>query len=140
MDITIRILEKKEIESIIPFLQLLDKNIGKDVLRRRLKDMLAVGYQCVGVFDQGRLIGISGLWVLTKYYVGKHFECDNVIIHPEYRSRGIGKTLILWMTDYAKSLGCVGSELNCYTGNKAGQDFWESLGYQKVAYHYKKSI
>ncbi|EQD69526.1 GCN5-related N-acetyltransferase, partial [mine drainage metagenome] len=41
------------------------------------------GYQCAGLYDDGRLIGICGLWILTKYYVGKHIEPDNVVIQED---------------------------------------------------------
>jgi len=97
-------------------------------------------YQCVGLFLDGALVGISGLWILTKYYVGKHFEPDNVIISESHRGKGLGKVLVNWMFDYAKSIGCEASELNCYVNNTKGHKFWESLGYQKIAYHFQKKF
>lgn len=78
--------------------------------------------------------------MLTKYYVGKHIEKDSVCILPEYRGKGIGKLLTDWIFDYAKSIGCKASELNCYTANKAGQRFWEEQGYEMVAYHFQKKL
>ena len=92
------------------------------------------------MYADDQLIGICGLWVLTKYYVGKHIEPDNMIILDDWRSKGLGKRLMAWVYDYAKSQGCVASELNCYLANPRAQAFWESEGYQKIAYHYKRSI
>ena len=102
--------------------------------------MMLQGYQCVGVYDDTKLVGISGIWVLTKYYVGKHIEPDNVFILPEYQGKGIGKLLMNWIFDYAKSIGCKASELNCYTENDAGQRFWKQQGYEVVGYHFRKKF
>jgi len=90
----IRFIEHHEMEIIIPLLQQLNSNIAQEVLESRLKDMLNQGYLCVGIFNAQKLIGISGLWVLTKYYVGKHIEPDNVFILPEYQGKGIGTLLM----------------------------------------------
>jgi ribosomal protein S18 acetylase RimI-like enzyme len=35
-------------------------------------------------------------WVLDKIWSGKYIEIDNFIVHPEHRSKGLGKM----MTDY----------------------------------------
>lgn len=140
MSYKISLIAEEDINSIIPLLVQLNPKISVKILEKRLEEMMQHRYQCVGVFDQNRLIGISGIWTLTKYYVGKHIEPDNVYILPEYRGRGIGKELMEWIFDYAKSIGCLASELNCYTKNKAGQDFWKSQGYEVVAYHYQKQL
>ncbi len=140
MDLVISLIEKEKMGSIISLLEKLNLKISNEILKTRLRDMILQGYQCVGVFDNDRLIGISGIWVLTKYYVGKHVEPDNVFILPEYQGKGIGKLLMNWIFDYAKSIGCVASELNCYTKNAAGQRFWKQQGYEVVAYHFQKQL
>jgi diamine N-acetyltransferase len=86
------------------------------------------------------MIGLSGLWIITKYYVGKHIEPDNVIIHPDYQGTGTGKLLMQWIYQYAVSQGCVVAELNCYTANHAGQKFWVNEGFNVVAFHYQKKL
>ncbi len=117
MDFDIDLIEKEKMDSIIPFLVQLSPKITHNLLKNRLQDVVLQGYQCVGVFDVDKLIGISGIWVLVKYYVGKHIEPDNVFLLPEYKGKGIGKLLMNWIFDYAKSIGCGASELNCYTHN-----------------------
>ncbi len=140
MEPTIRFIEKDKMETIIPLWRALNPKIPEGVLKERLQEMLRTNYHCIGVFDGDSLIGISGLWILNKYYVGKHLEPDNVYIRPEYQGKGIGQQLMNWIFDYGKSLGCVASELNCYVENKAGQRFWEQQGYKMVAYHYQKEL
>ena len=136
----IELIQKGRIKVILPFLQQLNPKISFEVLKIRLKEMVASGYECVGVYDQDKLIGISGMWFLTKYYVGKHVEPDNVYILPEYQGKGIGKLLMNWIFEYAKSKGCESSELNCYIENKEGQKFWMNQGYELIAYHYQRKL
>ncbi|MGS2741740.1 GNAT family N-acetyltransferase [Sinomicrobium sp. M5D2P17] len=128
----------QDIFTIIPLLRQLNTEIPVKTLEERLEDMVNQGYQCLGVYDKGKLIGVSGLWILTKYYVGKHIEPDNVVIHPDYRGSGIGKMMMDWITEYGKSIGCEASELNCYVSNDKGVKFWINSGYRIIGYHFQK--
>ncbi|SDE28662.1 Acetyltransferase (GNAT) family protein [Pricia antarctica] len=140
MDLNIRFIEKEKMDLIVPLLAQLNPKITHNLLRNRLQDMVLQGYQCVGVLDDDKLIGISGMWVLVKYYVGKHIEPDNVFLLPEYQGKGIGKLLMNWIFDYANSIGCVASELNCDTDNESGTHFWKVQGYEVVGYHFQKQL
>ncbi|UOA08525.1 GNAT family N-acetyltransferase [Methylobacter sp. S3L5C] len=138
--IKITLIASDQIFSIIPLLQTLNRTIAESVLQNRLSEMVEQGYQCVGIYSDKKLIGICGLWILTKYYVGKHIEPDNVVILEEYRGNGLGKQLMAWIYNYAKAQDCIASELNCYLTNEKGQQFWEKEGYKKIGYHYQKAI
>lgn len=136
----IELIPSEEILSIIPLLKVLNDGIAEDILEQRLHEMVSQGYQCIGVYDESKLIAICGIWIMTKYYVGKHIEPDNVVVLPEYRSKGLGKMIMTWIYDYGKSQDCVASELNCYIPNKSAQKFWESEGYTAIGYHYQRGI
>ena len=138
--ISFKLLTEDNKQEILPFLKLLDKTIPDPILEGRLTEMFAQGYKCVVIFDDGKIIGISGMWILTKYYVGKHIEPDNVIVHPDYRGAGIGEALMQWIYDYAISQKCIASELNCYVSNKAGQKFWINQGYEIIGFHFQKKL
>lgn len=135
----IRFIPAKDIFTIVPYLRMLDDRVDEATLKVRLPIMLDYGYQCAGVYYQGMLIGIAGVWTLYKYYIGKHLEVDNVMVHPDYRSRGIGKKLMDWISDYGKSISCVATELNSYIANDRGNKFWENYGFEKLGYHYRKT-
>ena len=137
---SIEFVKKENIESIIPFLEELNPNIPAQTLNERLNEMLQNGYKCVGAYEEGKLIGVSGLWILVKYYIGKHIELDNVCLLPEYRNKGIGKLLTDWILEYAKSIGCNGAELNCYLHSEASQRFWKKQDYEIVGYHFQKKF
>ena len=136
----IRLINKAELDVILPLLQLLNPSENQTVLEERLTQIKETNYKCVGVFDGDTVIGISGLWILYKMYVGKHVELDNVCILPQYRGQGIGELLMLWIFNYAKSLGCNSAELNCHLENIGGQKFWKEHGFETIGYHFIKKI
>ena len=119
---------------------MLDESLNETLLKERLGEMLGQNYRCIGIYDNEKLIGICGIWILTKYYVGKYIEPDNVVILPEYQGQNIGKQLMQWIYDYAQKINCVASELNCYVGNKKAQSFWEKEGYEVIGLHYQKKF
>jgi len=136
----IQLIPQDRLEDIFPLLRLLDDKLTDEVLQDRLTGMKTHNYECVGVYDGDTLIGISGLWILDKYYVGKHIEADNVVIHPDYRNKGIGEQMMEWIYDYGKKQGCVASELNCYVSNHKGVAFWIKQGFRIIGYHMRKDF
>ncbi len=136
----IKLIAKDQLISIIPLIKQLNSTHSDTMLKTRLEEMVAQGYQCAGLYGNNQLVGICGMWIMTKFYVGKHIEPDNVFILPKYRQLGLGKKLLDWVYEYGKSQGCVASELNCYVSNETGNAFWEQEGYAKIGYHYQKSL
>ena len=126
----------KDLKRILPLAYTLNnEKIPMEVLDDRLGEMILMGYQCIGVYDKEKLIGICGVWVLNKLYSGKHVEPDNVIISPDYQSKGIGKLMMQFLDNYAKEIGCEGAEVNCYVKNTRGKKFWENHGYEPLGHH-----
>lgn len=138
--VEIRLIAHELLDEIIPFVQQLNPAVPELVLKERLEDMKAQGYRCAGLYLDGKLAGICGFWIITKFYVGRHIEPDNVVILPEYRRQGLGKKLLAWVYDFGKAQGCVASELNCYVANTAGNTFWSQEGFEKIGYHYQRQF
>ncbi len=136
----IEIIPKEHLDSILPLLEILNPKTSREILIQRLMDIKETNYQCVGVYEHSNLIAISGIWILNKFYAGKHIEPDNVIVHPDYRNKGIGELMINWIHEYAASNGCLTSELNSRVTNEAGNKFWKRMGYEIAGYHFIKSL
>lgn len=140
-EFNIKWIPEENLSSILPLAFVLNnKKVSMDILQQRLAAMIPMGYKCIGVYDQERLVGICGVWELNKLYAGKHLEPDNVIIDPEYQGKKIGDLMMSFLTDYAKSIGCETMELNCYANNNRGKQFWENQGYEALGFHMIKRL
>lgn len=137
---SVQLIPRESLDSIVPLLVLLNPETALDVIVQRLEEIRGSIYQCVGVYDGALLIAISGIWILNKIYAGRHIEPDNVIVHPDYRGKGVGGILMNWIHEYAIGLNCLTSELNAKVSNEAGKRFRERLGYQVVGYHFIKPL
>lgn len=131
-----------QMETILPLvMELNNGTIAYALLQERLADILAMGgYECIGAYEDDVLVGIFGVWVLNKLYAGKHVEPDNVFIKKEHRSKGVGQLMIDFLFQYAKDIGCEGTEVNCYVTNEKGRKFWERQGYEPLAVHFFKKF
>lgn len=137
----IRFIPPEEWQSILPLLDILNNHtISLEVLQERLNEMKNHSYKCIGVYDGEKLIGITGIWILNKFYNGKHIEPDNVMVLPEYRNQKIGELMIDWVHEYGRSQGCIAAELNAYVVNEKGIRFWINQGYKILGFHFHKKL
>lgn len=140
MPVDIRLIPRGSMHDIVPLLHILNPGITTETLHQRLDEMCTQGYQCAGAYEGDALIGCAGLWITTRYYVGRFIEPDNVLIHPGHQGRGIGDRLMQWIFEYGRQQGCVASELNCYVTNSRGHKFWMNHGYDIIAFHFQKHL
>ena len=134
----IRLLERSEFDSVLPLVQLLHPEVSATTLAARLAEMKGQNFRCVGVFEKGKLIAMAGLWLNTRFYCGRTLEPDNVVIHPDERSRGIGEQLMNWIYDYAREIGCETVELNAYVSNDRAHKFWFTAWIQDPGFSFSE--
>lgn len=141
MNISIKILSKAQILDIMPLMIEYTKgNTETTVLEARFVEMASQNYECVAMYDEDKLIGVAGMWFMTRHYSGKSMEPDHVYISNEYRRKGLGKRFFDWIHAYAKEKGCNSSELNTYVQNYPSHKFYYNEGYEIYGYHFYKTL
>lgn len=140
-EISFHIITTSEIFVILPLLKKLGNDtVPEELLKERLLEMVKQNYECVGIYDDKKLIGISGLWFQTRHYAGRSIEMDHVIIDDAYRSHGIGKMLIEYVSVYAQKKHCKWIELNSYVHNFPSHKFFNNQGFKAKGYHFVKEL
>lgn len=105
-----------------------------------LKQMIPHNYKQVAVFEANICVGISGFWSGVKLWSGKYVEIDNFIVHPEHRSKGIGKMMTDYINDKAIKAGCTMIVLDAFTGNFTAHRFYYNQGYNPRGFHFIKML
>lgn len=141
MNITIEILPQHRILEIIPLmLEYTEYKVDQKVLEERFLEMATQNYECAVMYDDDKLIGLAGLWFMTRHYSGKSMEPDHVYISNDYRRKGLGKQFFDWIHNYGKEKGCASSELNTYVQNYPSHKFYYNEGYEIYGYHFYKTL
>ncbi len=138
--ITVKPILKSNILTIIPLLKKLNEQTPDDLLKERLLEMADQNYECIGLFDKDKLIGICGLWYSTRHYIGKSAEVDHVIIDDSYRNLGLGQLFFKWIYSYLRKKGCEGTELNTFVNNRKSHKFYYNEGYEIFGFHMVKIL
>ena len=141
MSFVFKIIEKDEIYTIIPLVEKLnDYKVPSSVLIERFSEMVNQNYECAGIYDENKIIGVCGLWFCTRHYSGKSVEVDHVYIEDAYRGKGLGKAFFKWIYNYCKVNGCESIELNTYVSNHASHKFYYNEGFNILGYHFLKKL
>jgi len=120
--------------------ELMGHTVDNSLLKQRYSEMFQQNYECFGIYDDENLIGVFGLWFMTRHYAGKSCEQDHVYILPENRNGGLGKKVFEWIFNYAISKGCETFELNSYVNNYPSHKFYMNLGYDIKGYHFETFV
>lgn len=124
----------------LPLIQCLNPNMEPARYEALLRLMLPQQYRMVGVFDGTTCLGLSGYWIGTKLYSGKYLEVDNFVVDEQYRSQGIGKLLIDWLTAQAAKHQCETMMLDAYVVNNAAHKFYLREGFVIKGFHFLKKL
>jgi|TARA_R110002124_G_scaffold70981_8_gene190072 GNAT superfamily N-acetyltransferase len=105
-----------------------------------LKDMVPHNYKQLAVYENDICVAVTGFWTATKLWSGRYIEIDNFIVHPEHRSKGLGKMMTDYIDVKAKEEGCSMIVLDAFTGNFTAHRFYYNQGYGPKGFHFVKII
>ena len=140
-NLTFKELSRKDIDAVVALAQKLNPNKTKEELSSLMPGMFDFPtYHCFGLYQQGKLIGITSGWITIRFYCGKQLEIDNVVIDSDIRSAGLGAKFLAMIEQWAKERDCKTIELNTYTQNTRSHKFYHNQGYVILGFHFQKVI
>lgn len=126
---------------VFPLYHQLNPRMEESMFHKRMEFMMTEpNYRLLGVYLDNELVGISGYWISHKLYCGKYLEPDNVVVHRNHRSKGIGEKLQSELERIAAENGCNAMMLDAYLENEDGHRFYERHGYVKKGFHFVKKL
>ncbi|MDB6071557.1 MAG: GCN5-related N-acetyltransferase [Verrucomicrobiales bacterium] len=136
----VRELTPAEFPLILPLIEKHNATFPASELRSRLEKMTTRGYRCIGAFQNDRIVGVAGYWLITRFYSGDYMDVDNVVVDESLRSQGIGTALMEWLEKHAHHLGCRSVMLDSYVTLSRAHRFYFRHGYEILGYHFRKII
>ncbi|MCH7225967.1 GNAT family N-acetyltransferase [Haloferula sp. A504] len=97
-------------------------------------------YLPIGAFRRGTMVGFAGAWVATKIWCGRYLEIDNLVVHPEHRSSGVGSALIAHLEQLGRERDCNLITLDAYTHNHASHRLYHRLGFEIWGFHFVRPL
>nr|WP_315145210.1 GNAT family N-acetyltransferase [uncultured Flavobacterium sp.] len=137
---TVELTTIEEMFEQIEIISYLYPNISEEKYKTYLEAMVLHNYTQVAVFDEEECVGLTGLWYGIKLWSGKYLEIDNFIVHPNHRSKGIGKLLTDYVNQKAIDLDCTMIVLDAYTQNFTAHRFYYNQGYNPRGFHFIKTL
>jgi GNAT superfamily N-acetyltransferase len=104
-DLLIRRLEPREWEGIFPIIAQLRPHLDKEEFLRRARRQAHSGYELVGAFRDGRLIGVLGMRPVHTLVRGPHLHVDDIVMREEERRSGGGRALMNYAEADARARG-----------------------------------
>jgi GNAT superfamily N-acetyltransferase len=130
----------EEMLSQFETMQFLYPKLSIEKYESYLQEMVPHNYTQIAVFENETCLGITGCWFSTKLWSGKYLELDNFVVHPDHRSKGIGKLLTDFVEQKALDLGCTNIVLDAYTTNFSAHRFYYNQGYGPKGFHFVKIL
>jgi GNAT superfamily N-acetyltransferase len=139
-NIIVRELTREELPLILPLIEKHNAKIAPEELKRRLEAMIPHQYHCIAAFLEGRVVGVAGYWLGTRFWCGDYMDVDNVVVDETLRSRGIGDQMMNWLEAKAKDLGCKVVVLDSYVTYAGAHRFYFRRGYHIPGFHFLKEV
>ena len=124
----------------LPIIQQLYADFTIEKYESLLNEMLPINYKQVIIKENNETIGLAGFWIASKLWCGRYLELDNVIVHPNHRSKGVGKLMTEYLIQKATDNNCIMTVLDAYTTNFTAHKFYMNHGFNPKGFHFIKYL
>jgi GNAT superfamily N-acetyltransferase len=104
-NLQVRRLAPREWATTFPLIVQLRPHLDRAEFLRRVERQSYSGYELVGAFRDGRLIGVLGMRPVHTLMRGPHLHVDDIVVDETERKSGSGRALMAFAEDDAKARG-----------------------------------
>jgi ribosomal protein S18 acetylase RimI-like enzyme len=126
--LVIRRLEPREWEETFPIVVQLRPHLDRQEFLNRVRHQSYGGYELVGAFRGGHLIGVIGIRPVHTLVRGAHLHVDDIVIDETERKSGCGRALMDYAEADARSRGMSAVFLDA---RPEAIGFYETIGFAK---------
>lgn len=124
-----QLIRKIDINDYKDFINLIKTNITFDQFSNFLKFTLSDKHIIIVIEVEKKIIGTGTLIIEPKltYNISYMGHIENILVHENYRGKGLGKLIVNYLSNYAKEYGCYRIDLTC---EDRLEDFYKNLGFE----------
>ena len=101
-------------------------------VQRQMND----GYRLASLSADGTVQAVAGFRLLENLAWGRFLYVDDLVTDQNSRSQGHGKTLLAWLTEHARHLGCAQLHLDSGAHRKDAHRFYLREGMENAGFHF----
>lgn len=106
-----------------------------------LKEMTQDGYMLFALFENKKMIVVTGLSWRVNFYSERHIFVYDLVTDEQYRSRGYGEKILYYLHQWGKENGARYIALESGIQRINAHRFYEDrLGYEKWCYSFRKAL
>ena len=98
------------------------------------------GYHIAVLTDEDMAHAVAGFRLGENLAWGRHLYVDDLVTHPESRSKGYGAALLEWLTEFARSNGAGQLHLDSGTERADTHRFYRREGLEVSSLHFKRIL
>ena len=116
-------------------------HLSEDQYFELLDEMIPRGYRMYALREDGRLVAVAGVALLTNLYYGRYMWVYDLITRSDSRSHGYGRALLQHLEDIARAANCDIVALSSGLQRTDAHRFYQQhMGYERASYVFKKSL
>jgi GNAT superfamily N-acetyltransferase len=97
------------------------------------------GEMCVAVQGQ-QVVGVAVFRRFENTHAGRKFYVDDLVTDEAFRSSGVGRALLVFLEQLARSRGCNGMELDSGTHRTRAHQFYFREGFVITSFAFRKEF
>ncbi len=129
-----------EITACYPLLRELRPHIAEEGFVARVRRQQGQGYCLAYLQADNQVVAVAGFRIGENLAWGRFLYVDDLVTHPEHRSRGYGSQLLAWLRRYARREGCGQLHLDSGLQREQAHRFYLREGMIKASYHFAEPL
>jgi GNAT superfamily N-acetyltransferase len=129
-----------DILATYPVMKQLRPHLQESDYIQMIREQQAEGYQLAAVKQDGKAVCVAGFRILRSLSSGKHLYVDDLVTDEHGRSGGYGKTMLDWLTDFARSQGCGELHLDSGVHRTEAHRFYFRERMSIVHFHFRRKV
>ena len=124
-----------------PLVQQVYPKMDLATYRSNVAEMMAMSnFKMIGAIYDGKLVGVSGYFILRMLYCGRYLQASNFVVDQNNRGFGIGRKILQHLEELARENDCNKLVLDSYTENKKSHPLYFSEDFYVRGFHFMKDL